>query len=199
MCRVAIRAETEQIDLSLPDHVPLAALLPAVVGMTGSPAGAAATDWQLSRPGEPALHSSLTLADNGVRDGELLLLSPGLDRLDPPRFTDVADLISATHGPGQRKWSRRACGVAAEATAVLWSLLGAALLWRGVLRDPQPLRAVTPGIIACAALVAGVVARRVHGGTATWRGGRRCPVPPALQMSCWHRLSPLPWRQRPCD
>jgi type VII secretion integral membrane protein EccD len=80
--RVCIHADRDgdplAVDVALPSGAPVAELLPAIVElvddrMTG---GDAARRWRLERPSGGSLEESLSLDDNGVRDGELLILSP---------------------------------------------------------------------------------------------------------------------------
>ena len=79
--RVSVHAGTAVVDLALPAAVPVATLIPSIVdildGHGADRSGDQPADrYRLSLPGAPALHASTTLAQNGIRDGAVLILSP---------------------------------------------------------------------------------------------------------------------------
>lgn len=62
------------IDMALPSGIPVGALLPTIVALTERNLDESPQRWRLDRlSGEP-LDESITLAENGVHDGELLVL-----------------------------------------------------------------------------------------------------------------------------
>ncbi len=65
------------VDVALPSGAPVGDLLPAIVGLVDDRVrpGGAAHRWRLDRPAGGSLAESLSLIDNGVRDGELLILT----------------------------------------------------------------------------------------------------------------------------
>jgi hypothetical protein len=56
--------------------MPVAALLPAIVELAGQPSAESPRGWRLDRIGGPSLDESITLADNDVHDGDVLVLAP---------------------------------------------------------------------------------------------------------------------------
>lgn len=85
------------VDVALPSSAPVGGLLPAIVDMVDglAPTGGAVFGWRLDRASGGALVDSLSLNDNGVRDGELLILTGefapplGRIRVDPCRRVGV--------------------------------------------------------------------------------------------------------------
>jgi type VII secretion integral membrane protein EccD len=101
VCRVAVHASTDggctDVDLTLPAGCPTGTLLPSIVdAVHGRDAEQVDGTWHLSRVGGAALDPSRTLGDNGIRDGDLLLLAPlGL----PPPRRRVVDPCRAVTEP----------------------------------------------------------------------------------------------------
>jgi type VII secretion integral membrane protein EccD len=56
--------------------MPVAALLPAIVELAGQPSSESPRAWRLDRIGGPTLNESITLVDNDVHDGDVLVLAP---------------------------------------------------------------------------------------------------------------------------
>jgi type VII secretion integral membrane protein EccD len=63
------------VDVALPAGMPVAALLPAIVGLTGQPSSESPQGWQLDRIGGSTLDESITLDGNDVHDGDVLVLA----------------------------------------------------------------------------------------------------------------------------
>ena len=99
--RVSVHAGDAVVDLALPSGMPVAALIPPIIDTfkshgADSVAGRTATRYQLSGPGAATLHSSMTLAQSGIRDGDVLVLSRSAARLPVFRYDDVAEAVSET-------------------------------------------------------------------------------------------------------
>jgi len=83
VCRVCIQTDRDgdpvAVDVALPSGTSIGELLPAIVDIANGRAAPPTTarHWRLMRPSGLALQESLSLRDNDVRDGELLILSPG--------------------------------------------------------------------------------------------------------------------------
>ena len=99
--RVSVSAGATVVDLSLPAGVPVATLIPPIVDIlegrdTDGSGGLVGRRYHLCLPGAPALEASTTLAQNGIRDGAVLVLNQA--RTPPPvlRYDDVAEAVSAT-------------------------------------------------------------------------------------------------------
>jgi type VII secretion integral membrane protein EccD len=130
--RVSVHADSTHVDLVLSAVVPIESLMPPIVdtltAQGGHRAQPAAVRHQLSLPGETALDPSKTLAQLGVRDGAVLILTSSSTVLTPPRFDDVAEAVSvsltATVRPSTRQAARLigavvASGLAGTTAAVL--------------------------------------------------------------------------------
>jgi len=111
--RVSVNAGDAVVDLVLPAGLPVAELIPEIVdivdGLGGDRFGdPAAKRYQLSLPGASALPASATLAQNGIQDGAILVLSQPTTPVPDPRYDDVADAVSAAVDAKARPWTRRA-------------------------------------------------------------------------------------------
>ena len=77
--------------MALPAGMPVAALLPAIVELAGQPPSESPQGWRLDRIGGPTMDELITLGDNDVHDGDILVLAPsdapplGLLQWDPCR------------------------------------------------------------------------------------------------------------------
>jgi hypothetical protein len=77
LARVTINAPQRRVDVALPEHVPLAELLPEVLRHAGeglADDGEKHGGWVLRRTDGVALATGQGLFPQGVRDGEVLLL-----------------------------------------------------------------------------------------------------------------------------
>lgn len=81
LCRITVAACTgdthRALDLALPADIQIGQFLPQIVEVVyhdtlGPPSG---RDWRLSKLGDPPMDDSMTLSDNDVRDGDVLLLT----------------------------------------------------------------------------------------------------------------------------
>lgn len=96
--RVSVHAGGTVVDLALPEAAPVAVLMPSILEIldgrgSGEPV---ARRYRLSRPGAAALSTSTTLAQQGIRDGEVLVLTESATPPPAPRYEDVAEAVSAT-------------------------------------------------------------------------------------------------------
>ncbi|QUR69590.1 type VII secretion integral membrane protein EccD [Mycobacterium spongiae] len=121
------------VDLSLPAGVPVASLIPSIVDSFGSSADLEPAPYNLTCPSGTALDTSTTLAQNGIRDGAVLVLSH--DRPEPPtvRYDDVAEAVAET----LRANVAPRCGYATRLTGALAAngvaIVGALALIRNTL------------------------------------------------------------------
>lgn len=166
--RVSIRGDGTVVDVALPSQMPVATLIPPIVdiveGRTGDrPGDEAARHYRLSRPGTAALHAAKTLAQNGIRDGETLLLSRTGAPMPGPRYDDKAEAISASLT--QQSWDRpqrhRATQLAGAAAAGLFAGVGGLALVRNAF-DSNATRSVAAiaGVLGTIALIFATVAHR---------------------------------------
>lgn len=155
---------TAAVDVALPAEIPVAELLPSIVDILGvdRPDGEAVR-YRLSVPGATGLDPSMSLAQQGIGDGAILVLSRSASPLPGPRYFDVADAVAATldaateprDGPGHRR-AVRSIGAAA---AMLATGVGGLVILRNAFdgnatRDP----ATTAVLLASSALTLGLAA-----------------------------------------
>lgn len=170
--RVSVHADAVRVDLALPAAVPIAALIPAIVDILAAadrrsavaPADLAATNYRLSRLGASALDASTTLAQNGIRDGTILVLTPSATELPTPFFDDAAEAVSATLDAVTRPWTRRAARLtSALAASWLAGISGLVLIRNSFATTGARHAGATVGLAAmagCVALLATVLAHR---------------------------------------
>ncbi|MCI4042367.1 type VII secretion integral membrane protein EccD [Streptomyces sp. TRM75563] len=129
LCRLTVRAPAKSIDLAVPADVPVADLLPAVLGYAGDNLEEAGIDhggWVLQRLGGEPLDEELTLDSYGLRDGDTLYLRPRAEALPEVHLDDLVDGIATTMRDHPFGWTPKVSR---------WALLGivVAILAGGVL------------------------------------------------------------------
>ena len=165
VCRLSIQSECDgeptTVDLALPTGTPVAVLLPTVVALAEQPLRESPQRWRLDRLCGASLDESMTLAENGVQDGDLLVLSSadaaplGLVRWDPCRtVADAGSGANPTTSEAEPTATAVACTVAAILGSSALCLIGA--------RSPT-LHLVVAAIGGCAAAASAVVIGRGAG------------------------------------
>jgi type VII secretion integral membrane protein EccD len=128
---VTVDMPDRRLDVALPASVPLAELLPTLLRAGGTDLGARAAahgGWCLRRVDGAPLAVAQTLDDQGVRDGDLLVLA-GYDLDWPaPVVDDVAVAVSA-QGSAER-WSPAATRRTVAVAAGLLAVTAGAAIWR---------------------------------------------------------------------
>ncbi|MGE2814049.1 type VII secretion integral membrane protein EccD [Mycobacterium heidelbergense] len=172
--RVSVHAGSALLDLSLPAGVPVAALIPSIVDIVSDldsensicPPG---ERYHLFLPGSSALDASTTLAQNGVRDGTVMVLSQARPAQPVARCDDVAEAVSATLGAtardSERSSDRLTNRVMGAVVAGCLTGIGAVTLVRNAVGG-HATRYTTAGVAAFAGLLAllfAVFAHRAHG------------------------------------
>ena len=157
--RITVIAPDCRVDLALPEEVPLAELYPDILRLSGQvQRNGSVTGFQLTRLDGEALDSSLSLAAQNVRDGELLRFGALADAPPPPVYDDVADSVATSVAGEHRLWTPDMLRVAGLSGAAAFFALGAVVLWRMAL--PHGLPAIVAGSLALVlTVVAGVRAR----------------------------------------
>jgi type VII secretion integral membrane protein EccD len=161
LCRLTIVAPTVRVDLAVPANVPIAVLLPDLVGATGHgtpDGGASHGGWCLSRPGAAELDPAATLDAAGAVDGDVLLLRPRSLQAPPPIFDDVVDAIAETSRRAIVRWSPAHMRWFAAVAAALSVPIGAVTLLRSGWDGPAA--PVAGGCCAALLAVAAVASRR---------------------------------------
>ncbi|MEU7467504.1 type VII secretion integral membrane protein EccD [Streptomyces sp. NPDC044984] len=155
LCRLTVRAPARTVDLAVPSDVPVADLLPTVIGYGGedlAESGLEHGGWILQRLGGPPLDPESTLNSLGLRDGEELYLRPHTEALPEVHLDDLVDGISTS-------MQRRPHGWSAEASRRLLHGLAVAVLVVGLILLALPgapgwVRSLTAAVIGML-LVAG--------------------------------------------
>lgn len=172
--RVSVHSGTAVVDVALPAGVPVAALMPSIVDILDGPGGGddggsgdpEARRYCLSRPGAAALSASATLAQHGIRDGELLILAESATPPSAPRYEDVAEAVAArlqsTARPrsGLRPASRLTGAIAA---GVLTGIGGLTLIRNAFTANATGTTVVVTVSAGVVALLCAGVAHRTYG------------------------------------
>ncbi|MFZ1162334.1 type VII secretion integral membrane protein EccD [Mycobacterium sp.] len=132
--RISIHADSASVDLVLSAAVPIGSLIPPIVDVLHRRAdfrpGPVAVRYQLSIPASTVLDASKTLAQLGIRDGTVLLLTRSSTELMAPRFDEAAEAVSASVAALVRRWTQRVSRLAGSLTAMWLAAVTAAILIR---------------------------------------------------------------------
>jgi len=164
LARLTVSAPRRRLDVAVPEHVPLAELLPELLRHAGEglpDAGQAHGGWVLRRADGSPLSVGAGLVQQGVRDGDVLHLVPARVGWPELEYDDVVDAIAAGARRYGRAWDgtwTRATGLGAAGIALL---LGLVVL----LGSPVGAPAAAPVALGVAGLLllGGVVASRGFG------------------------------------
>lgn len=190
LARVSVIGGTTQFDVGLPAALPVAALIPDLVSLISSrspePEDAEARPspirdhWTLSRVGREPIAPGRSLAEAGVRDGDLLVLRSVPARESAVLFDDVIDAVARLGDAQFTSWNAAAARVMGYAVAVGSSiLLALALLHQhSGHADAWPL--IIAALVTVAFVVAGAVVGRYYLDRATAAIASLCAVPFAL-------------------
>jgi type VII secretion integral membrane protein EccD len=167
MRRVSIDADSAHADLVLSAEVPVGSLIPAIVDIVaagGLGARPMAIRYQLSLPGDVALESSKTLAQNGIRDGATLLLTSSSTELSAPRFDDPAEGVSVSLAAGMRPWTRPAARLIGALLGSWLAGAGAAVLTRTAFASSDARHSGYAGVAVAVGFIALLTALIAHRG-----------------------------------
>ncbi|BBY17458.1 type VII secretion integral membrane protein EccD [Mycolicibacterium litorale] len=160
VCHVSVYADDDMdaVDLVLPARVPVVSLLPEIVDLvTAGPTGPR-EPWQLTTVSGAVLDESIALQDQGIGDGDLLLLSPARPRLPVFGRTDlVTAVIAAAPARGDTRALRVTTGLVAASAGALACLAG---------RSAGPASVLTAGALWC--VVAGAAVAATRSGRGLW-------------------------------
>ncbi|HET6737235.1 type VII secretion integral membrane protein EccD [Mycobacterium sp.] len=163
LCRLTVQTDEDDgppgVDLALPRNADVGLLMPSVVDLVHRDTGPAPVRrWRLSKVGGLALDESMTLDENDVRDGELLLLTaaesptPRWVPRDPCHTVALVDARNRT--PALRI-------TAAAAYLCATGIGGAALAWSGTLTRSSE-HVIVAALLAAAAALGAVAMRRTQ-------------------------------------
>lgn len=181
LARVTISAPQRRVDVALPEHVPLAELLPEVLRHAGeglADDGEKHGGWLLRRTDGVALVTAQGLFPQGVRDGEVLHLVPARDNWPELEYDDVVEAIAEGARRRGTVWTPASTRTATLlAGAVLLTLGLAAVLSAG----PEWGGAAYVGLGAGLLLaLAGVTASRAYGDAPAGAALGACAMPYAF-------------------
>lgn len=165
LCRLTVQSGEDDydgplgVDLALPRNADVGLLMPSVVDLVHrDTAPVPVRRWRLSRIGGLPLDESMTLDENDVRDGELLLLAAV--ESPPPRWVphDPCHTIALVDGRNRTPALRV---IAATAYLCAAGIGGAALVWSGTITRSSE-HVIVAALLAAAAAVGAVVTRRTQ-------------------------------------
>ncbi|RKF27686.1 type VII secretion integral membrane protein EccD [Micromonospora globbae] len=168
LSRITIVAPRTRMDLALPSDVPLADLLPTLLRYAGedlADEGVRHGGWSLARLGGQPLDGGRTVAQLGIRDGEVLYFNPRAAAAPEVVFDDVVDAVATAT-------NRRAGAWQVGTTRSFAVLFAAAALGAGAVAalfagPPQLPGALAALLIAVALLVSAAVLSRAAGDSRT--------------------------------
>ncbi|PZF93426.1 type VII secretion integral membrane protein EccD [Micromonospora deserti] len=168
LSRITIVAPRTRMDLALPSDVPLADLLPTLLRYAGedlADEGVRHGGWGLARLGGQPLDGGRTVAQLGIRDGEVLYFNPRSAAAPEIVFDDVVDAVATATNQRPGAWqvgTTRSFAVLFAAAA-----LGAGALAALFAGPPQLPGALAALVVAVALVVAAAVLSRAAADSAT--------------------------------
>ncbi|WP_019874649.1 type VII secretion integral membrane protein EccD [Sporichthya polymorpha] len=161
LVRISLRAGTTRVDLAVPGLLPVAELLPELAAEVGVlDATTAHAGYRLVRADGDALHPGYGLADQGVLDGDILLVAVGADDEPPRVYDDVVEAVADTVERAWRPWDAAAARWTGLIAAVSLLAVGAVAL--GLARDEGVPVLVGGSIAAVLLLAAGTALARAR-------------------------------------
>ncbi|GLJ93126.1 type VII secretion integral membrane protein EccD [Streptomyces poonensis] len=158
-------APNSRIDVALPEDVPLSDVYPEILRLSGqTPEEAAPVGYNLVRGDGSVLDDGRSLAEQQIRDGELLLLRPFAESLPPAVFDDVVDAVAAAVETDRRSWNDGMMrGVGLAAGALLLTMM-ALVLWfsEPLAHDMHGLPGVIAGVTGVVLVALASVRARVY-------------------------------------
>jgi ESX secretion system protein EccD len=158
--RITVVSPQARVDVALPLESTLAELLPQLVAMAGADAVEAGVGWTLSRLGEADLPGGATVARSGIRDGEVLYLTPRRQEAAPLVFDDVVDAIASAAEHRGDRWRPPVARRMALAVAALGFVAGTATL--ALAGPPWPWPVLGAGTLALLLVIAAGALSRAY-------------------------------------
>ncbi len=181
VCRLLVIGPTSRVDLSVPTHVPLTDLMPALLRSLGpdlADRGLEHSGWVVQRLGSPPLDEDLSVAEHELLDGDTVHVRPRSDQIPPLDFDDLIDGISTGISARSGLWRPRTTHAVSALALVVWLLVALAVPVLAGPHVPTPAagargahgttdaggdafgRPVTVGVVAVLLFVAMVVSGR---------------------------------------
>lgn len=164
-CRVTVAAPDARIDVALPEDVPLVDIYPEILQLSGqSQHEGSPTGYHLVRRDGTVLDAGLSLAEQRILDGDLLLLRPFVQSLPPAVFDDVSDAVSSAVRRDRRRWSDDLMNIAGLTSGVLLLAMMAFALWfsNPLERDMHGLPGIIAGVTGVALVALSGVRARIY-------------------------------------
>jgi type VII secretion integral membrane protein EccD len=123
VCRLAVVGPTSRVDLSVPVHVPVTDLMPALLRSLGTDLadrGLEHSGWVLQRLGEPPFDEDSTTQDLGLADGDVVHLRPRSEQIPPLDFDDLVDGIATGIGLRSGLWRSSTTRFVSLCALALW-------------------------------------------------------------------------------
>jgi type VII secretion integral membrane protein EccD len=123
VCRLLVIGPTSQVELSVPTHVPLSDLMPALLRNLGpdlADRGLEHGGWVVQPPGEAPLDEDLSVTDHGLLDGDTLHVRPRSDQIPPLDFDDLIDGVATGIRARSGLWRPRTTRTASALALVAW-------------------------------------------------------------------------------
>jgi type VII secretion integral membrane protein EccD len=177
LCRLRFHAPETGFELAVPADVPLADLLPAIIGYAGQELPEQGIDhggWVLQRLGGEPLDDDRSPLDLGLFDGDALYLRPRHEALPPVHFDDLVDGLASGMRERTDSWRPALTHHLAVAVGLVVLAAGLGLL---LLPGPAHLRDLAAGLTGLLLLIGAVSASRAvgDGGAGTALGAAAVP------------------------
>ncbi|MDL9938332.1 type VII secretion integral membrane protein EccD [Gordonia sp. ABSL1-1] len=177
LARVSVLGGNTQLDVALPATIPIAGLIGDLLAHIESrnPRQHSPDDpdgdpddgphdrqhrWTLALVGGDRLPPNRSLAESGVRDGDLLLLTSADAATPPVLFDDVVDAVARLNESAFASWSPVAARRMGFALAIAAAVVSAVGLAAYRLSDPARWVAALPGGLSLGLLVASTILAR---------------------------------------
>ena len=129
LIRLTITHNDRRLDIGVPTHTPLAEHLPGFVRHLGAlDPSLVYGGYQLTTAEGTVLSAERTLAEQDVRDGDLLALVAGALQPEPHLYDDVVEAVGDAVGRQQAPWTGRDSARTALAASTAFLVVGAILL-----------------------------------------------------------------------
>lgn len=153
LVRISLRAGAARVDLAVPGAIAVAELLPDLAAEVGVlDATTAHAGYRLVRSDGSSLHAGYGLAEQGVLDGDILLVAIGAQDEPPRVYDDVVEAVADTVERAWRPWDATAARWTGLIAAAALLLVGAVAL--GLARD-EGVPVLVGGAVAAVLLLAG--------------------------------------------
>ena len=157
--RVTVASRTRRVDLVLPGAVPVAELVPALARSVGLlEPGTVSDGHRLLTTGGRVLAGDTGLIRQGIEDGVVLTVVPGVCELPPRRYDDVVEAMADVVDRDLRPWD----AVSGRRTALAAATLLMTLAATALLHQPSSVSSVAAATAAFTLTTAAIVVSRVQ-------------------------------------